>query len=93
MLLLLDGLEVFNEDEQIPADHFLADRAAPAYLPKALAPDGHLPTAMGRDDGPPVNKGSNLGNWEVPCTPLGNTREIGWGRAEGRGGGAIAASC
>ena len=90
--LLLDGLEVFDEDEEITADHFLTDRATPTHLPKALAPDGHLPTAMGRDDGPPVNKGRNFGYREVPGTPLGYTREIGRWRAEGWGSRAIAAS-
>jgi hypothetical protein len=40
---LLDGLEIFDEDEEIATDDFLADRAAPDHLPKALAPDGHLP--------------------------------------------------
>ena len=66
MTLLLDGLEVFNEDEEIPADHFLADRAAPAHLPKALAPDGHLPATMGRDNGPPIDRRGDLGNGEAP---------------------------
>jgi len=37
---LLERLEVFDEDEEIPADHFLANRAAPGHLPKALAPVG-----------------------------------------------------
>ncbi len=91
--LLLHGLEVFDEDKEIAADHLLTDRATPGYLPKALAPDRHLPTAMGRDDGPPVNKGRNLGNGKVPCTPLGNTREIGRWRAEGWGRRAIAVTC
>ena len=72
--LLLDGLEIFNEDEEITAHHFLADRAAPAHLCEALAPDGHLPTAMGRDDGPSVNIGGNLGDGELSPTPLGKTR-------------------
>jgi hypothetical protein len=62
---LLDRLQVFNADEEIAADHLLADRAAPAHLSEVLAPDGHLPTAMGRDDGPPVNHGSHLGRGEV----------------------------
>ena len=51
---MLDGLEIFDEDEEIATDDFLADRAAPDHLPKAPAPDGHLPTAMGQDDGSPV---------------------------------------
>jgi len=88
--LLLNGLEVFDEDKEIAADHLLTDRATSGHLPKALAPDRHLPTTMSRDDGPPVNKGRNLGNGKVPCTPLGNTREIGRWRAEGWGSGAIA---
>ena len=45
-MLLLDGLEIFDEDEEIATDDFLADRTAPDHLAKALAPDGHLPTAM-----------------------------------------------
>ena len=49
---MLDGLESGDEDEDLAADHFLAERAAPAHLPKALAPDGNLPTAMGWDDSP-----------------------------------------
>ena len=75
--LLLNGLEIFDEDEEITTDDFLANRAAPGHFPKALAPDGHLPTAMGRDDGSPVDVGGNLGYGEVPATPLGNPREIG----------------
>jgi hypothetical protein len=71
---LLDGLEIFNEDEEIATDHFLADRAASAHLSKALAPDGHLLTAMGRDDRPSVDICGNLGDWEAPPTPLGNAR-------------------
>jgi hypothetical protein len=90
---LLDGLEIFNEDEEIAADHFLADRAAPAHLPKALAPNRHLPTAMGRDNGPAVNVRGNLSHGEVPATPVGYTRKIGRWRAQGRGGWAIAAAC
>ncbi len=86
MALLLDGLEVFDEDEEVAADHLLTDRAAPAHLAKALTPDRHLPTAMGRDDGPPVNKGSDFSHGEVPATPLGQTREIRWRYAQGRGG-------
>jgi hypothetical protein len=69
-------LEIFDEDKEIATDDFLADRATPGHLPKALAPDGHLPTAMGRDDGPAVDARSNFGNGEAPATPLGNTREI-----------------
>ena len=80
--LLLDGLEIFNEDEEIAADHFLADRTAPDHLSKALTPYRHLPTAMGRNDAPPVNKGGNLRGGEVPPTPLGNAREIRWGGME-----------
>jgi hypothetical protein len=87
---LLDGLEIFDEDKQIATDDFLADRATPTHLSKALAPDGHLPTAMGRDGGPAVDVRGNFGNGEVPATPLGNTREIGRGRAQGRGDRAIA---
>jgi hypothetical protein len=90
---VLDGLEIFDKDEEITTDDFLADRAAPDHLPKALAPDGHLPTAMSRDDGSPVDVCSNLGHGEVPATPLGNTREIGRWRAQGRGGWAITVSC
>jgi len=90
---LLDGLEIFDENEEIATDDFLADRAAPTHLPKALAPDGHLPTAMGRDHGSPVDVGGNLGYGEVPATPLGNPREIGRWRAQGWGGWAIAAAC
>ena len=73
MVLLLNGLEVFDEDEEIPANHFFTDRAAPAHLPKTLAPDGHLPTAMGRDDGPSINEGGNFGDEEAPPLPLGDT--------------------
>ena len=45
VLLLLDGLEVFDENEEIPADHFLADRAATDHLsnksiPPRSPPDG-----------------------------------------------------
>jgi len=76
MSLLLDGLEIFDEDEEIATDDFLADRAAPGHLPKALAPDGHLSTAMGRDDGSAVDVRGNLGHGEVPATPLRNPREI-----------------
>jgi hypothetical protein len=86
-------LEIFDEDEEIATDDFLADRAAAAHLPKALTPDGHLPTAMGRDGGPAVDVRGNLGHREVPTTPLGNTPEIGRGRAQGRGCRAIAAAC
>ena len=71
---MLDGLEIFDEDEEIATDDFLADRAAPDHLPKALAPDGHLPIAMGRDDGPSVDVCGNLGHGEVPATSLGNAR-------------------
>jgi hypothetical protein len=67
-------LEVFDEDEEIPTDHFLTDRATSNHLPKALAPDRHFPTAMGRDNGPSVDIGRNLYNWEAPATPLGNAR-------------------
>ena len=31
---LLDGLEIFDEDEEIATDDFLADRAAPTISPK-----------------------------------------------------------
>src|SRR5262245_56305464 len=93
MPLLLDGLEVFDEDEEIPANHFFTDRATTTHLPKTLAPDGHLPIAMGREDGPSINNGGNFGDREAPSTPLGNAREIGRWRAEGRSSGAIAASC
>ncbi len=48
-------------------------RTAPDHLPKALAPDGHLPTTMGRHDGPTVDIGGNLGSWETPATPLDRT--------------------
>jgi hypothetical protein len=71
---LLDRLQVFDEDKEIAADHFFTNRAAPNHFPKALAPDGHLPTAMGRHDRPPINEGGNLGDWETPPTPLGNAR-------------------
>ena len=70
----------------VPADLLLADRATPTHLAKALAPDGHLPTAMGRDDGPPVNKGRDLSYGEVPTTALRQTREIRWRRAQSRSG-------
>jgi hypothetical protein len=79
-------LEVFDEDEKIPTDHLLADRATPTHLTKALAPDGHLPTAMSRDDGPSVNKGRDLSYGEVPATALRQMREIRWRRAQGRSG-------
>ena len=71
---MLDGLEIFDEDEESATDDFLADRAAPDHLPKALAPDGHLPTAMGRDRGPFVDERGNLGHGEVPTTSLGHAR-------------------
>jgi hypothetical protein len=45
---------------------------------------------MGRDGSPAVDVRSNFGNGEVPATPLGNTREIGRGRAQGRSDRAIA---
>jgi hypothetical protein len=67
-------LEIFDEDEEIATDDFLADRAAPDHLPKALAPNGHLPTAMGRDHGLSVDERGNLGHGEVPATSLGNAR-------------------
>jgi hypothetical protein len=90
---LLDGLEIFDEDEEIATDDFLADRTAPDHLAKALAPDGHLPTAMGRDDGSPIDVRGNLGHGEVPATPMGYTCEIGRWRAQGRGSWAIATAC
>src|SRR5262252_5121127 len=34
-LLALDTSEVFDQDEEIPTHHFLADGATPAHLPKA----------------------------------------------------------
>src|SRR5262245_35735525 len=77
MVLLLDGLEVFDEDDETATEHFLADRAAPDHSPKARAPDGHLPAAMGWDDGASVDVCGNLGHGEVPATPLGHTRKIG----------------
>jgi len=70
-------LEIFDEDEEIATDDFLADRAAPGHFPKALAPDRHLSTAMGRHNGTAVDVRGNLGNGEVSATPLRNTREIG----------------
>ena len=83
---MLDGLEIFDEDEEIATDDFLADRATPAHLSKALAPDGHLPTAMGRDGRPSIDSGSDLGGGEKSVMPLPNTREVGWGWLErGRG--------
>src|SRR5262245_28135328 len=76
MSLLLDGLEIFDEDEEITTDDFLADRAAPGHFSKALAPDGHLPTTMGRDNGAAVDVCGNLGNGEGPAPSLRNTSEI-----------------
>jgi hypothetical protein len=90
---LLDGLEIFDEDEEIATDDFLANRAAPSHFPKALAPDGHLPTAMGRDNGAAVDVRGNLDNGEVSATPLRNMREICRWWAQGRGGRTIAVPC
>ena len=90
--LSLDALEVFDEDEEIPTDHFLADRAAATHLPKALAPDGHLSTTMGREDGPAIDKRGNLSDGEMSPMLLGNARQIGWRRTERGRGWAIAAA-
>jgi hypothetical protein len=47
---------------------------------------------MGRDGSPAVDVRGDLGNGEVPATPLGNTREIGRWRAQGRGHWTITAA-
>jgi hypothetical protein len=84
--LLLDGLKIVNEYTENLLDHGLAGRATPSHLPKTHAPDGHLPTAMGRDGRPSIDSGSDLGGGEKSVMPLPNTREVGWGWLErGRG--------
>ena len=83
MLLLLNGLEVFDEEPEMALDNGLAECVAPHDLPKALAPDWHLPTAMRRHAAPAIDIRHDLGNREVAATPLGNACEIRLGRLEG----------
>jgi hypothetical protein len=80
---LLNGLEVFDEELEMALDNSFAECVAPHDFPKALAPDRHLPTAMRWHAAPAVDIRHDLGNGEVPATPLGNAREIRRGRPEG----------
>ena len=79
----------------------LTEFVASHGLSKALAPDGHLPTAMRRHDGSAIDIGGNLGDgkglrpaptqWrQAPATPLGNASQIRRGWMEGGRGWAIA---
>jgi len=83
VLLLLNGLEVFDEEPEMALDNGLAECVAPHDLPKALAPDRHLPTAMREHTAPAVDIRHDLGDREVSPTPLGNAREIRRRRLEG----------
>src|SRR5690349_15309194 len=74
--LLLDGLQVRDECLEMAVGDGLAEPIMPHNLPKPFAPDRHVPTAMGWDDGPPVNHSSNFGHGEMPPAPLRNTCEI-----------------
>jgi hypothetical protein len=79
---LLNGLEVFEEQLNMAAGDGLAKRAAPHHLLKAFPPDWHIPPAMRRHPDPAIDIGANFGDGEVSPTPLGNAREIRWGRLE-----------
>jgi hypothetical protein len=87
--LLLDGLEIVKEYTENLLGHSLAGRVTPSHLPKTHAPDGHVPTAMGRDSRPSIDSGGDLGGGEKSVMPLPNTREIGWRRLERGCGRAI----
>jgi hypothetical protein len=87
--LLLDGLEIVNKQTEHVVDHGLAGGAAPAPLAKTHAPDGHLPTAMGRDDSPSIDHGGELSDEEQAIMPLRNAREIRRRRLERGRSGAI----
>ena len=64
----------------------LTEFVASHGLSKALAPDGHLPTAMRRHDGAAINIGRNLGDRKAPTAPLGNASQIRrWWMESGRG--------
>jgi hypothetical protein len=76
-------LEVGDKQLEMALDNGLAECVAPHDLPKALAPNRHLPTAMGRDPDLTVDKGGDLRDGEVPPTPLRNACEIRRGRPEG----------
>jgi hypothetical protein len=45
---------------------------------------------MRRDNGPSIDQGGDLVDWETSAMPLRNLRQIGWGRLERGGSGAIA---
>jgi hypothetical protein len=58
------------------ADDNLAEHIMPHDLPKTLAPDRHVPTAMRRHPDPTVDIGCDLGDGEVPPTTLRNACKI-----------------
>jgi len=45
---------------------------------------------MGWYGSPAIDKGGNFRDRKLPTMPLGNTRQIGWGRAQSGSGRAIA---
>jgi hypothetical protein len=87
---LLNGSKVVDEYAEYIVDYGLAGRAASAHSSEIRPPDGHLPTAMRRDNGPSIDLGGDLVDGETPAMPLHNLRQIGRGRLERGGGGAIA---
>ena len=87
VLLLLDGLEVVDEHTEHVLDHGLAGRATPAHLAKPRAPDGHLPTTMGRDDHPAIDSSRDLGDGNSPsCRCAIRVRSAGGGWSAGAAG-------